>query len=214
MLAKMDDIFAKSQIRPEIETGRNFPNYEENFGNKAEKLFVVDVLKNNKSARLVVENVELGTKSEDKSWKTDLWIKFRDIEVPLGIQYTFSTNEDEIRRHEEMLRERHYITKKESRDDANIRYSGNANVVLVIGDKMKIAHYWKESQKKEVDPAEVVGNEFVREIFKQIIDRLEEANLYGLRNTITKNFAAAFEDIKRYSKKKKRTGKTSSPVLR
>lgn len=175
MPTKMDNIFTKAQIPPKNENWYKLPDYKKNFGNEVEVL-IADVLS---KKGFIVEDVELGSKGsgiDDKIGKVDIWVKLEGIEDPLGIQYTISTNEKEIENKIKTLRENRWMAKKEIRGDSTIKWSGNANVVLVRGDKIKIAHYWEESQKKDVSFSDVIDDSFVGEIFQQIFKQLDEIN--------------------------------------
>lgn len=149
------------------------PNYEKNFGHVAE-----DIIRDfvGKKAGLIVENIEKGTDEEDIKKKVDFWIKFHEIEAPIGIQYTCSDNEDLVQDKMDYLRSINNTVKKDARPDAEINWSGNTDVVLVRGNKSKMAHIWKESQEKNVSPSELVGDEFIRGFFSQIFTELEIVN--------------------------------------
>lgn len=149
------------------------PRYEKNFGSEeAEKIMAEILLKKGP----LVESVEHGTDTEDRLGKVDLWVKFLGIEAPLGLQYTITTNDKELEAHETELKARGYIAKKEYREDATIKYAGNANVILVHSNKNEVRKLWEESQSKGVSPAEIVNNKFVIDIFNQIFNRLGIVN--------------------------------------
>ncbi len=163
------------QSKKDIE---NLPDYEENFGHMAEAIIRSSI---GKKAGLFVEKVETGTKPEDYREKVDFWIKFVGIEEPLGIQYTVSDNEDKVQEKLEFLRSRKFLAKKEKRSDSEIDWSGTANVVLVRGNKLKMAKIYKESAEKQIDPGELVGEEYIRDFFSQVKVMLEEANPLKLK---------------------------------
>lgn len=158
-----------------ISSRKNLPDYEENFGHIAEAI-IRDSIK--EKAVLFVEKVEKGTKPEDYRMKVDFWIKFVGIEEPLGIQYTVSSNEDKIQEKLDFLRSRNFLAKKEKRTDAEINWSGNANVVLVRGNKLKMAKIDRESREKNISPSKLVGEEFIRNFFSQVMIIMEEANSF------------------------------------
>lgn len=152
---------------------KNLPEYEEDFGHVAEAIIRESI---GKKAGMFVEKVERGTKEEDIRKKVDFWIKFVGIEEPLGIQYTISDKEDNIQEKLDFLRGRKFLVKKEKRPDSEIDWSGNANVVLVRGNKQRMAKIDKESREKNVSPADLVEDAYIRNFFSQIMVMLDEAN--------------------------------------
>lgn len=198
MPEKMDEIFAKSQISPQKDANRHLPNYESNFGNEVEELIANTLYQKGR----IVEDFELGSKGsgvDDKIGKVDIWIKFECMDDPLGIQFTMSNNEKEIEKKIQTLKENKWMAKKEARDDSVIKWSGNANVVLVRSDKIKIANYWKKSKEKGVNFSEVIDDPFVGEIFNQIFKQLGEIN--PIKRDILRK---AFEGAHRRGKKSKK----------
>jgi hypothetical protein len=153
---------------------KKMPQYDEDFGHLAEQIIRGSI---ERKANLIVEKVEKGTKEEDKRRKVDFWIKFYDLEQPIGIQYTVSDNEKKIAEKKNFLKNIiHNIARKEKKPDAEINWSGNATVILVQGDKRKMVRYWKESEEKKVDPAEVVDNVFLINFFNQVRTELGSVN--------------------------------------
>lgn len=195
MPEKIDEIFAKSQIPPEKYAEHRLSTYEKDFGHIAEEM-IVDAL--NKKGR-IVEIAQLGSEVDDRVGKVDIWIKFQGIEDPLGIQYTISTNEEEIKDKIKTLKENRWMAKKEARNDSAIKYSGNTNVVLVRGDKIKMAHYYEESQRKNVSFSEIIGDPFIGEIFEQIFKQLGEINPIK-RDILKKAFERAYRQTRRSKK--------------
>lgn len=199
-MVKDSDFLQKTNISSSDQSDRNLPHYEETFGHVAEDLIRGSI---GKKAGLFIESVEKGTRTEDYRRKVDFWIKFASIEEPLGIQYTVSSNENKIREKKEFLRSINFVAKKEKRPDAEISWYGNANLVLVRGNKIKMARLWEESQKKNVKPSELIGNEFIRGFFSQVLIELDEVNPFKKR-IISEAIRAAYR--KRVGIKNKRTG--------
>lgn len=182
-------------------TKKEFPDYEETFGHIAEKIIRDSI---GKKAGLFIENVEQGTKPEDYRMKVDFWIKFIGVDAPLGIQYTVSDNEDKIQEKKDFLRSRNFSAKKEKRPDAEINWSGNANVVLVRGNKLKMAKIDKKSREDKVNPAELVGDEFIRGFFSQIMVELKEISPLKMQIIAEAIQSAYDKDMERQKSKNKR----------
>lgn len=172
------------------QSDKNLPNYDETFGHVAEDIIRSSI---GKKAALIVEKVEKGTKPEDYRGKVDFWIKFVGIEQPIGIQYTISDNKTKIKEKLDFLRSVNNMAKKEKHPDAEIDWSGNANVILIKGDKKKMAHCWEESQKTGVSPAELVDETFLKDFFRQVFVVIGEINpplktiLYNAMERAVKN---------------------------
>jgi|SRR3989338_3954670 len=183
----------------EIPIKEKLPDYEENFGHVAE-VIIRDSIR--EKAILFVEKVEKGTKPEDYRMKVDFWIKFVGIEEPLGIQYTVSSNEDKIQEKLDFLRSRNFLAKKEKRPDAEINWSGNANVVLVRGNKLKMGKIDRESREKNVSPSKLIGEEFILNFFNQVMIMMDEANPFR-KKIIYETMRAIYQETSGKSKNKK-----------
>lgn len=181
----------------EIPAKEKLPDYEENFGHIAEAIIRDSI---GKKAGMLVEKVEKGTKAEDIREKVDFWIKFREIDEPLGIQYTCSNNENKIQDKRDFLRKADNIVKKEEKPDAEIKWSGNANVILVRGNMAKLVKIWEESQKENISPAELVGDEFIRNFFSQVLSELSVVNPVK-KNMLLNIFFRAAEKKQKSQKK-------------
>ena len=199
-MIKDSDFLQKTNISSSDQSDKKLPDYDETFGHIAE-----DIIRDSigKRAGLFVEKVEKGTKVEDQRRKVDFWVKFAGIEEPLGIQYTVSSNENKIREKKEFLRSINFIAKKEKRPDAEINWSGKANLVLVRGNKIKMARLLEESQKKNVKPSKLIGDEFIRGFFSQIMIELDEVNPFK-KKIISEAIQAAYR--KKAGIKNKRAG--------
>lgn len=189
-MIKDSTFLPNENISPGDQGGRDLPDYDETFGNVAEDIIRGSI---GKKAALIVEKVEKGTKPEDYRGKVDFWIKFAGIEQPVGIQYTISDNEVKIKEKLDFLRSVSNIAKKEKRSDSEIDWAGNANVVLIRGDKRKMARCWEESQKTGVNQAELIDETFLKNFFRQVFVAIGEINpalraiLYNAMERAVKN---------------------------
>lgn len=177
------------------ERKKELPEYDDDFFAD----YVINILNKNieKNSGIVIEGIEKGTKNEDCLEKVDLWVKFVSIDEPIGVQFTVSGNEDKIEEKRKELKTRNYIAKKEFREDAKIKYSGDANVILVREDKMKLVNYIEIAKRKKIDPVEIPGSEFVRDFIHKIIVE------FGIINPARKKMIVDVL-IKEASKSKKR----------
>lgn len=142
------------------------PEYKEDFGHEVEEV-VMDILE---KRGIIVEAIEKGSKIEDIRKKVDFWLKLKGVERPIGIQYTCTDNDDIIERKIKQLKDRNWQAEKEL--PGAIGWSGKTDIVLIRGNKQKIARYYNESKEKKVSPAEVAGDEFVRGFFEQMLRQL------------------------------------------
>lgn len=149
---------------------RPLPNYEEDFGHKVEEV-VMDVLA---KKGLIVEAVEKGTKEEDIRKKVDFWLKIQGLDQPIGIQYTMTGSEEKEEKKIKQLENRKWQVFKAT--PGTLGWSGKTDLVLIKGNKEKIGHYYNESLKKGVPMAEVIGEEFVRGFFRQLLEQLNDIN--------------------------------------
>lgn len=149
---------------------KKFPNYEKRFGHIAEMIIRSALGKKG----VIIEKVEQGTEIEDYGQKVDFWLKIMKMEDPIGIQYT--TNEEEYERKKEFLKARNFLAKKEKRSDSEINWSGNANVLVIKGNPEKMIEYWKKIELEGAKPENIVGDEFIRNFFSQVLSELSVAN--------------------------------------
>ena len=155
------------------------PEYKKDFGHIAEDI-IMEALE--KSAGLIIEKVEKATEREDKEERVDFWIKFRGVEEPIGIQYSITANEDKLQEKEDISRYKDYKATKDNRGDALINWKGKLDKVVIQGNKEKFIRYWNEAQEKKANPADLVGEEVIRDFFSQLILKLDSVNPY--RNDI------------------------------
>jgi len=148
----------------------NFPTYEEKFGHLAEKIIRSALGKRD----VFVEKIEQGTRQEDYRQKVDFWIQLKDMIEPIGIQFT--TNPKKYEEKKEYLRRRNFIAKKEKRVDSEIDWSGNANVVVILGDHAKMLGYWKKIEQEGAKPEDIVSDAFIVDFFRQLLIEFDEAN--------------------------------------
>ena len=149
------------------------PEYEKDFGYMAEDIIIKAL---EKSAGPIIEKIEKATKREDIEEKVDFWIKFKGSEEPIGIQYSITTNEDKLQEKEDISRHKNDKAIKDNRGNALINWGGEIDRIVIHGDKAKMIKSWKEAQEKKADPADLVGNEVIRDFFSQLILKLESIN--------------------------------------
>lgn len=169
-LINQKNIYLKSKDGKE-----RLPEYEDDFGHVAERI-IRESLKNKEKVKLIVDKIEPGLKTEDIKEKVDFWIKFKYIDEPLGIQYTCSDSEKKIKNKREELTARNWIAKKEKRENPEINWVGNANVVLVRGDKIKLARWLEKSETNKISISEIVEDKFIEDFFNQIMVEIKEIN--------------------------------------
>lgn len=169
---------------------RPLPEYEEDFGHEIEEV-VMDVLT---KRGLIVEAVEKGTKVEDIRNKVDFWLKLRGMDQPIGIQYTVTGSEEKIASKMKQLKDRSHQAQKET--PGTLGWSGKTDLILIKGDKKRLGDYYNKSLKMGVSPAEVVGDEFVRGFFEQLLRQLGEFNPIKARVLVN----ALQEELKRQKK--------------
>jgi hypothetical protein len=98
-------------------SSRDLPKYDEDFGHQFERN-LADALKNELSD--IVEETEIATPEEDQKQKVDVWVKFRGISDPVGLQVTFTSNEDRKVEKEKTIKA-NSLVRKEERSDALIK---------------------------------------------------------------------------------------------
>lgn len=162
----------KGSILPseKSENAEKFPDYEEKFGHLAEKIIREAVDKKG----IIVEKVDKGTKFEDCDQKVDFWIKFVELEEPIGIQFT--TNPKKYTEKKDFLRGRNFIARKVEQEGAQIKWFGKANVVVVLENHVKMLDFWKKMELENKKAEEVVSNEFVRDFLTKVYFEIKEVN--------------------------------------
>jgi hypothetical protein len=110
-------------------------NYPEDFGHKFETN-LARALKEDLTD--VIEEVERATPHEDQVEKVDLWIKFRNVEDPVALQVTFTSNEERIVAKEREI-ENKPLVKKENRPDSLIKAKRNCHRILATYEKERAA---------------------------------------------------------------------------
>lgn len=74
------------------------------------------------------------------------------------------------------MRQRNFIAKKEKRDDSEINWAGNANVVVVLGDSARMISYWKKIEQEGAKPEDVVSDAYIRDFLSKVLIELSEVN--------------------------------------
>jgi len=152
-------------------TLRNLPQYDQDFGHYAESIIIDAVMKELEGK--VVEIVEKGTEEDDKVKKIDFWIKFKDVLVPIGIQYTISDSDDVIRKKEAYLRKMNHSVPRGERSNSRINWQGSATAVLIRGKKEKLGQYFKD-KNDNMDLPDDKRKEFIRDFFSQLFSELRK----------------------------------------
>lgn len=150
---------------------QNFPQYDKDFGHYAESIIIDAIMKELEGE--VVEIVEKGTEEDDKVKKIDFWIKFKEVLVPIGIQYTISDSEEVIKKKEAYLKKMNYSVPRGERTDSRINWHGNATAVLVRGNKEELGHYF-EGKGDSTDLPDDQRKEFVGDFFSQLFGELRK----------------------------------------
>lgn len=151
----------------DLTRSKNLPVYPEDFGHLAESI-MADALA--RAAGSIIEKVEKGTPNEDIRKKVDFWVKLREIDEPIGVQFTCSKNLDKIQDKKDFLRiNMKNAARKDFRPEAEIKWSEPAPVVLVEANREGLAKAWKQSQETGKSPAEFIGDEMVRDVLAKMI---------------------------------------------
>lgn len=165
----MNTIEDKNQQAPSQAASQYLPKYEKDFGHFAESIIIDAIAKELEGE--VIEIVEKGTEEDDKIKKIDFWIKFKDVLVPIGIQYTISDNEEVIKKKEAYLKKMNYSVPRGKRTDSRINWHGNATAVLIRGDKEELGRYFKDREDSTELPDDQ-RKDFVRDFFSQLFSEL------------------------------------------
>lgn len=152
----------------------NLKKYPEDFGKKAE-LIIIEALKNNLPK--IIEEVEMGTEYEDKIGKIDFWIKFRGIDEPIAIQFTFTHSAQKMT---EKIKNLPQFAKKEQRNNSLIKWDKNAELILIACDKANIARAWKNFEEKSgreinIKPSDKIDSKIMIDILRQVLEKVNPA---------------------------------------
>lgn len=165
--------------------------YEKSFGNEAE-MIIAELLKE----APFIKSAELGTASEDKKGKSDIWFNFKGDKItdPTALQLTTSSNPEKVSNKRKELPP---FAKKESGDGAQIKFNKKADLVFVHCDKIYLGRKWNEYlEKKKENPnitlTSILGKKFTIDIFLQILNGLEKTN--PPKKLMLLNFLKEFKD--------------------